>query len=191
MKDETGLVKYYKMSMDTRFIDVHNIKPLPELKVETLQSFGHDHEELIPLIEKIIPLDMFRFEGFCIASFKDVTSQQAIDNIRNIILNRSFDEASQYSHVIDSLSTLIGHNEIKFGLLPVLQVNDKLVFHDGTCLNSALIKAGKEQGVAEMFYLSLASNYFENPRLILFSEISETDESRQVFLTKTCRALMA
>ncbi|MEO5997832.1 MAG: hypothetical protein ABIN89_13900 [Chitinophagaceae bacterium] len=50
--EETGLVRYFKMNIDTRFIDIHMTGPLPELKVETLQSVGHDHDELIPCSKK-------------------------------------------------------------------------------------------------------------------------------------------
>ncbi len=184
IKDEkSGLLRYFRMTIDRRFIEVYHNDPLPELKLETLQSIGHDHHEMIALVEKIIPLSMFRFEGFGIASITEVTSQQSIENIRSIILNRSsFEEGTYYSSVIDSLQALVGSNDVKFGLLPVLQVNDKLVFNDGTCLNSILVKAGKEQGIAEMAYLSLAAHYFKKPRLIFFREITIEDESRQIYL---------
>ncbi len=184
VKDEkSGLLRYFKMNFDRRFIEVYHDAPLPELKLETLQSIGHDHHEMIALVEKIIPLSMFRFEGFGIASITEVTSQQSIENIRSIILNRSsFEEGLYYSSVIDSLKGLVGSDEIKFGIIPVLKVNDKLVFNDATCLNSILIKAGKEQGVAELAYLSLAENYFKKPKLIFFPEITVEDESRQIYL---------
>ncbi|MEO6647482.1 MAG: GAF domain-containing protein [Chitinophagaceae bacterium] len=126
---------------------------------------------------------MFRFEGFGISSIVDITPHHSIENIRSIILNRSsFEEENYYSSVIDSLSTLVGNNDVNFGMLPIIKVNDKLVFHDGTCRNSVLIKVGKEEGVAEMAYLSLASTFFQHPKLVLFREITPKDEDRQVFL---------
>ena len=64
----------------------------------------------------------------------------------------------------------------------MMQVNDKLVFDDGTCLNSKLIAAARDNGVAEAAYMTLANEYLKNPRPIFFREISTEDEARQGYL---------
>jgi hypothetical protein len=76
----------------------------------------------------------------------------------------------------------VGSNDIEFGLLPIMQVNNKLVFDDGTCLNSKLIEVARENGVAETAYMTLANAYFKNPRPIFFREITKEDEARQGYL---------
>jgi hypothetical protein len=181
--EETGRLRYYKLNMDNRFIEIHMKGPLPELSIATLQSAGHDSSGLLQLLEKILPLDLFRFEGFGVNNITEVTSAYSVNNIKNTILNRSsFDEESYYSTVIDSLKTLSGNDNIEFGLLPALKVNNKLVFSDGTCLNSKLIQVTLAYGVAETTYMSMADNYFKNPRLLFFREITSEDETRYTFL---------
>ena len=181
--EETGMTKYYKLNLDTRFIEIYTTSPLPELKVEDFISGNYDHGEALAFLENKLPLDLFRFEGFGIIRVTDITDGYSIENIKNIILNQSsFEEEDYYSSVTDSLKTLAGSNDVEFGLLPVLQVNNKLVFNDGDCLNSKLIHKGQENGTGEMAYMSLANSYFKNPKQVFYREISLDDEERQPYI---------
>ena len=184
LEDETtGLIRYYKLNLDTRFIEIHTSKPLPELKPAEFIPETYDRKDVLAFLEKKLPLENFRFEGFTVVNVTDVTTEYSIENIKNAILNRSsIEEEDYYSSVIHSLKTLIGSNDIEFGLLPVLQVNNKLIFNDPTCLNSKLINVAKEQGMGEMAYMTMATDYFKNPRLIFFREITAEDEARQDYL---------
>lgn len=181
--EETGLVRYYRMNMDTSFIEVHTTAPLKEFKVELLHSQSNDHHDPLPLLEEFMPLDAFRFEGFGVIRITDITADYAIENIKNVLLNKSFFEVQEYyTNVINSLKVLVETNDIEFGLLPVLQVNNKLIFNDSTCLNSKLIRTAREHGIAEMAYMSMAESYFKNPRPLFFRAITPEDESRQIYV---------
>ncbi len=181
--EETGLTKYYRLSLDTRFIEIHTVDPLPELKIEDFRMGTYDHNEAIAFLEKKLPLGLFRFEGFAIATITDVTAEYSIENIKNILLNQSsFEEDNYYEKVTHSLKTLVGNNNIEFGLLPVLEINNKLVFDDGECLNSKLMSIAGESGMGEMAYMNLATDYFQNPKQIFFSEIRLEDEERHHYL---------
>jgi hypothetical protein len=181
--EKTGLTKYYKLNLDTRFIEIQTTEPLPELRIEDFLSGNYDHSEALTFLEKKLPLDMFRFEGFSITSVTDVTAEYSIENIKDIILNQSsFEEDNYYENVIRSLKTLVGSNDIEFGLLPVLEVNNKLIFNDGECLNSKLMSIAQESGMGEMAYMNLATNYFQNPKQIFFAEIRTEDEERHSYL---------
>jgi hypothetical protein len=181
--EETGLTKYFKLNLDTRFIEIHTAQLLPELKIEELHSGTQERKEVLDKLQSLLPLDMFRIEGFGILSVTDVTPEHSIENIKDLILKHSsYEEDKYYSSVINSLKTLVGSNDIEFGLLPIMQVNNKLVFDDNTCLNSKLIEAARENGVAEVAYMTMANEYFKNPRPIFFREITKEDEARQGYL---------
>ncbi|MEO5564681.1 MAG: GAF domain-containing protein, partial [Chitinophagaceae bacterium] len=176
--EETGRLRYYKLNLDTRFVEVTNKQPLPELSLAALQSAGHESEHILPILEKMIPLDIFKFEGFAINNVTDVTAEHAIDNIKNILLNHNtFDDEKYYFEVIDSLKTLAGNNDIEFGVLPALKVNNRLIFADDNCMNSKLILVSKVRGVAESTYMSLVDGYFKAPKLLFYREL--TDEITQ------------
>lgn len=181
--EASGLTKYYKLNLDSRFIEIHTTQPLPELRVEDFRSGTYDLNDALAFLEQKIPLDIFRFEGFGIVNITDVTAEYSIENIKDVIVNRSsFEEENYYSNVIHSLKTLVGSNDVEFGLLPVLKVNDKFVFNDSGCLNSKLIAVAKENGMGEMAYMSLVASYFKDPKLIFFREIMAEDEPGKPFL---------
>lgn len=182
--EKTGLVKYYKLNIDTRFIEVHAKTTLPELKIEEFHSGTYDHNEALTHLEKKLPLNLFRFEGFGIVTISDVTSEYSIENIKNLILKHSsFDgEDEYYNNVIQSLKTLVGTTDVEFGLLPLLKVNQKMVFDADACLKSKLISVAREHGVEEMTYMSLAAEYFKEPKPLFYREITAEDEARKGYL---------
>ncbi len=181
--EETGLVKYFKLNLDPRFIEISTKQPLPVLKLEESHSGTHDRKEILTQLQKKLPLDIFRVEGFGILTITDVTPEYSIESIKDLILRgSSYEEEKYYTEVIRSLKTLVGSNDIEFGLLPLLRVDNKLVFDDGTYLNSKLIDAARENGVAEEAYMSLAYEYLRNPRPVFFREITDEDEKRQGYL---------
>ena len=181
--EKTGLVKYYKINIDTRFIEIKTANQLPELKIEEFHYGTYDHNELLTFLENRLPLNIFRIEGFGIFEIADVTSEHSIEIIKDLILSRSsMGEDEYYSNVIHSLKMLVGTTDAEFGLLPLLRVNNKLVFDDSTCHSSKLINVAKERGVAESAYMTLASDYFKDPRPLFFREISKEDEARKGYL---------
>jgi hypothetical protein len=185
LKDkQTGFLRYYNLNLDTRFVEVSTKEALPELSIAALQAGSHDTISILSMLEEKLPLDIFRFEGFVINTVSEVTAQYSIENIKNTILNRSaVDEDNCYSDVIHSLKTLAGTDDIEFGLLPAIKVNNKLIFNDGDCLKSSkLIEVSRKHGIAEMAYMSMAESYFNNPKVIFYREITPEDEARQMFL---------
>ena len=181
--DKTGLVKYYKLNIDSRFIEIKTMAPLPELKMEEFHYGTYDHGELLAFLEHKLPLDIFRIEGFGIVEIADVTSEYSIEIIKDLILSRSsLGEEEYYSNVTDSLKVLVGTTDAEFGLLPLLRVNSKLVFDDSTFHNSKLINVAKARGVAESAYMTLANDYFKDPKPLFFREISGEDEAKKGYL---------
>lgn len=181
--EQTGLSKYFRLSLDTRFIEIQATAPLPPLKLEDLHPGTYGPDELLNVLEQKLPLDMFRFEGFGIMTVTDVTVEQSIENIKNIILSESlFEDENYYDKVIQSLKALVGRNDVEFGLIPVLQVNNKLIFNDTECTHSKLLSAALESGVGESTYINLASTYFKNPQQLFYRNIDNEDHEKKPYL---------
>jgi len=178
----TGLMKYYRLNFDTRFLDVSAKKEIPALNAEKIQSILHELKPLETLFQ-LLPVTDFVFTGLSVVTMSDVTAQYSIENIKNIIVNKGIIEGdSYYNGIIDSLKSLIQTGDIEFGLLPLLKVNNKLVFNEFVCCHSILISSALKHGIAEDAYLSVAENYFRNPRLLFFKTIEPEDQARQIFL---------
>lgn len=180
---ETGLTKYYKQHLDTRFIKIETKRPVPELNLSVLKSRIQDSRDILPLLQELLPLDMFRFEGFGITNLVEVTPQYALENIKTLLLDHSSaHEDDYYTRFTGSLKSLIGSNEVEFGALPFLQVNGKPVFIDGACLNSVLINSAKEHGTVEKSYSLLAADYAKHPKITFIRDVAEEDENKHEIL---------
>jgi len=179
---ETGLAKYYKINPDTRFTDIVPLKPLPQLDMTLFQSRQTDKDEILAKLHELMPLNMFRFEGFGITNAEDVTSSYALDTIKNLLLSHSDDESENYSKITNALKTLIGSKDIEFGALPFLQINNRLVFKDKACTNSMLVRSTKDFVEMETAYANLTDKYFRNPRVVFYNEISEGDAQKENYL---------
>ena len=180
--EHTGLQKYFRLNFDLRFLNVHPKDKIPELSPEQIQRILHEPAPLQSLF-RLIPPTMFRFEGLSVVTLTDVTEHYAIEDIKNFVFNKGKCTVDEYySGIILSLKTLVNNNDIEFGLLPMLKVNDKLVFNDDTCMHSELINSARNHGIAETAYLTVAENYFKNPKLLFFKTITQADQEKYIYL---------
>lgn len=179
---QTGLMKYIRLNFDMRFLNVIAKSKKPELSSEKIQAILHGLKPLETLFQ-LIPIQTFRFEGMSVLTLTDVTSQFSIENIKNIIVNKNlYSQEDYYNGIITSLNSLLDNSEVEFGMLPLLKVNNRLVFNETTCLHSVLISTAREHGIAEAAYMAVADNYFKSPKLLFFKSISPEDEERQIYL---------
>ncbi|TWF35837.1 hypothetical protein FHW36_108193 [Chitinophaga polysaccharea] len=124
----TGLLQYYAVHINTDFMTVTAKEPLPEIdfvQLYTSMSEGGGFE----VLQQLLPLDMFRFRGFCVVTVTDITAQKAVENIRQVRLSRTaLTGEKSYQQVIQSLKSLLRNSKIEFDLFPFLRVNDEPVF---------------------------------------------------------------
>ncbi|WP_031527469.1 GAF domain-containing protein [Dyadobacter crusticola] len=170
--EKSGLQKFYKLNIDTRFCEVTPKDALPDLDPEWLASVTQDGMDL-PKIMEVLPLSLFRFVGFSVVTLEDVTAQNAVEQIKNTILDRSlFDQNTYFNRVVHSLKMLIGDPQFNFGTMPVLRVNNRLVFNKGTVLFSKLMNAATENNMAEEMYSQMADEYLLDPKPQLIRELT-------------------
>lgn len=157
----SGLFKYYRLHNDARFIDVLYDTPLPDISPEIIyQSVNYVFD--VELLQKILPLSMFRLEGFSIIRMEDVTGEHAIDIIKNAIVKMSdYDNDEMFQIIERALRTLLGHNELSIGILPLFKVNGENVLAKNKNERSILVRKGTEAGVAEKCYLDLGKEYLQ------------------------------
>ena len=178
----TGVPKFYKLDIDTRFVEILPRKGCFPPMTPAIRTRLHEAAS-IEFLKENFPLDLFRFEGFSAIGFTDITWEYAIENIKNTILDRTVCEMDASSDkVIHSLKALAGDNAVEFSLLPFLKVNDKVVFSGDTWYHSILTGPIRQYRDAESAFLSMTAKYLEDPRLVLFETVSESDESRYPFL---------
>src|SRR5436190_4148129 len=168
---ECSLVKYFRVNLDTRFVKATAEQPLPEISPELLH--GNLAEDVVSeALEKKLPLNLFRFSGFSIITITDVTTDYALEKIKDILVN-SHGKADEISNgqVVQSLKSITGSNQLEFTLLPLFRVNNKLVEDIDAYCHSIIFSVGKEQGMDKNFFLPLSDKFIANPTAICFKDL--------------------
>ncbi len=132
---QTGLDRYFRLSPDLRFIDVHTIgKPL-ELSSEDRQTICDNITDL-QVLSGFMPSDKFEFRGFTAMRAVDITESEVISALQTDLIDQeSIFSAGGFRRVLQRLRTLFGRSELMAGI-GALQENRALVIKDG-CPSSA------------------------------------------------------
>jgi len=148
--EETGMMRYYRIRYDRRFVELHAVGKLPPIQdcgvcMNTFRIL--DLEKQLA----VMPLDLFRSEGFALWVAEDITITESIENIKKILLQEQHD-TSIITDLKKAVKVLIGMKDVEVGLTPFLKINDQFVI-DTECAEQSLVceqwKNGDAQSLAE------------------------------------------
>ncbi|GAB3902867.1 hypothetical protein [Mucilaginibacter boryungensis] len=180
---KNGLIKYYRVHNDVRFIDVIAKGKLPEINPEMIEPFLYEGADM-SILKDIIPLDMFRLEGFTVITIHDITAKHSIETIRHALINNTPKTKDLYKNILSALQTLSGNPSVQFGLMPFIRVNNQLVFDPPECKNSMLVRTGKKRGVFTCEFLSFIKDYIQKPEAMFFITLSDKKIAQYPFLKR-------
>ncbi|MHA4895593.1 GAF domain-containing protein [Pedobacter sp. PWIIR3] len=172
----THLLKYYRLNVDTRFLDIKANVELPDYKLSDVKDYIKDERNTLKILSKLIPPEIFSIEGISIITLTDVTSEYALESIKNIVIEHSDSQKGQYpKDIAMALKTLVGTDQVEFGLVPYLKLNGKLQINELSGFTSILIQLAKEQPIDDDNHEELIEDYLINPRTLIFPEISDEE----------------
>jgi hypothetical protein len=183
--ESTGLSGFFRLNVDGRFIEIFSKGPLPDVDPKLFKS-GMTKEEILAWLQKHVPLNGFRFEGISAITVTDITEHYVTESIKSIILNPAYCDTYE-REVTRYLGILSGTNDVSFGLLPLLKVNDQPVFSDASWDRSVLARVAEDP---ENMYLEMAGNFFREPELILYEQLPERQKGEGIILEPIRRAGM-
>ena len=177
----TGMMRYYKLRYDRRFIDIHLLGKLPVIKDcgVCLNTFRiMDMEKQL----QTMPLDLFAAEGFGVWIAEDITTQESIDSLKKILLRQEGCDTRSFDDLKASIHTLVGMSEIEVGLTPFIKLNDQFVL-DTACTNHSLMGKQWKQGDPESMatYRMVIEFLTEHPQPVSFSVLDEQMSSLAPF----------
>lgn len=173
---ETHLLRYYRLNVDTRFLDVKTNARLPEYNLKDVKDYIKDERNTLKILTKLIPPELFSIEGISIVTLTDVTGEYALETVKNLVIHHN--ESQQGLHTKEiamALKTLVGTDQIDFGMVPYIKLNNKLQINELSGFNSILVQLAREQGQREIEYNHLIDDYISSPRTLIFPEISEEE----------------
>ena len=178
----TGLISYYQLNLDNRFVQVQVKGTLPELKYELLETF-FQNEDALDILQQHLPLHLFHFEGFTIVTLIEVTDQMVLSNIRSALLNQDVvPKEDNFQKITQNLKNLTGNVKVDFGLLPFFKINNNIDLDPDCYTQSILLQVGQAHDVAEEIYLSLANQYSQHPKPSFFSDFNPNKTKKHLFL---------
>jgi hypothetical protein len=180
---ETKLPKYYRLIIDTRFLEITANVEMPVYDLNIVKDYIQDETNTIDILTKLIPPEIFTIEGISIVTMVDVTGEYVLESIKNIIIEHH--ESKNVSHskeIATALKTLVGTEKLEFGMLPYTKLNNKLLVNEKSGFYSTLIKLAEEDGWKYEDELNLIEEYLSNPRTMIFPEITEEDQKKYPML---------
>lgn len=176
---KTDLTRHFKLSFDTRFVEVSMHGELPEIDPAVLRTYSLSDKALTHLME-ILPHSKFSLSGFSIINITDVTADFALEEIKNNIVSGVTEhDMVSFPAVVKSLKELAGTNDLEFNILPLYRVNGKLVDDMDEYCHSIIFSVGKLQGLQREICVPIIEKFIANPRVIYFEDLDKQGPSQR------------
>lgn len=137
---ESGLTSFYELKLNAQFVDVTPVNAdfkLPE-------NFVHLPTMGLEELQEIFPLDYFQFEGLMVIDVSDVTPDQIVLEIKNLLLTiNAFSDVAVYDELQQHVQSLIGLKDVQIGITPFFKKNNFYLYTDTHYRNSLLFKNEK------------------------------------------------
>lgn len=179
LNPQTRSPVFYKIQIDTRFLDISYTGDLPDLDTELIESWLLDSEGE-KYLETLLPLSNFQIKGFSILQFTDVTEEHALENLKNIIADHKGDVFNE--EINETLQSLVGRRNLRFGILPFIKLNDRAVYLRESSTNSIMMNAAVRYKVDQDRYHQLVIHYEVSPAIIVHNNISTNKVVKEPFL---------
>ena len=177
MDAKTKLLKYYRLNVDSRFMEISFEGELPELKLQNIREHLWNSGTSLEILGSLLPPEKFKIQGFSVVNLVDVTGEYALESVKNIIIKHHKCQTGFHHHDVEiALKTLVGCADVEFGLTPFLQLNGKLVMNHKTGFESIVARLVKSDASKAALYEQRLNSYIQHPRRVIFPEITEKDQ---------------
>jgi len=128
VKDNRGITKFYKSTYNADFMSLKPLSDPPKLEQKDIAALKANDKD-VDLWKEYFPPLSWEVSGFGIKSFTDVSHEEAIGQIKSILLNQGIDKDSRQSkdNVNSMMSTLLDTPGIRGGFLFYDTINES--FH--------------------------------------------------------------
>lgn len=182
---ETMLDRFMEVELDTRFIDVKVKGELPELPIDLKYGCYQLNDVMaMPELRKLLPLDMFEFEGMVILRIREVTEREVLNIIRDSLLHiNSFSDQTVFTQLQAQVQNLLGIPGVHTAVKPFFRVNNHLVLSELYTTSLAPQKKNEPTPEKLAYVHQAVTNAFKNSqRPLLIPEINEEAVMRYPFL---------
>ena len=135
----TGMIRYYKIRYDSRFIDLKLKGTLPPLKDCAVCMNTFRILDMEKQLDKM-PLDLFEAEGFAVWVAEDVTTTESLELVKKILLREDDFDTNAISDLKKAVKALVGLHDIQVGLMPFVKINKQFVLDEENVAHSLVAR---------------------------------------------------
>lgn len=180
-----GSLSYYRKTFSTKYIKVIETKPSPKLSKEDITELFNNAEDLNLWFETL-PLDNFEFSGFFPFSYRNITQDYVISQLKSDLLDKNtIGSQVGFEKIKKRMRALFENPHIEFGMAVTpdedATLNDELVWN--TIIPRTQLKCDEYRG-------TLYEKAFMEGRIILTSDMQKVEKDKVVeaFLEKGIRS---
>ena len=135
---QSGMMRYYRIKYDRRFIELHlkgTLPPIQDCGV-CMNTF-----RILDLEKQLatMPLQLFEAEGFAVWVAEDVTTTESLDIIKRILLKENCG-TNIIADLKKAVKALVGLSDIEVGIMPFVNINGQVVLDEETSVHSIVAK---------------------------------------------------
>ena len=135
---ETGMLRYYRIRYDARFIDLKLKGELPPIQDCGVCMNTFRILDLEKQLAKM-PLSLFSAEGFALWVAEDITTTASLDVMKEILLRESCGLDSM-KELQSAIKALVGMSHVEVGIMPFVTVNGEIVLDEKASMSSIVSK---------------------------------------------------
>ncbi len=161
--------KYFRLYLDESFIDVQLDGELPPFPRDAITPLNMIRD--MSLLRQLLPLHLFRFEGFLLRRVSDITYEQSVADVKNALIEMHTDETAGYEKLQVAAETLLSHREAEISIIPFVTLNDKFILSGQYACRSILLKRMKKDEEKEQLYNRLGNILKDNGHDLYFENL--------------------
>jgi hypothetical protein len=169
----TGITKHYRTLFNGDFFKVTPLENTPKITSEDINLLLDNFDNIDIWMEKFPP-NSYQFEGFGIMNLFNVTTDQAISNLRENLLKKDDDS---FLGLEKSISNLYGSSTIQFGFSIYNSNNDGLQFKNHKTKKSFIQQEKCSRECQGFFCDGIIDTVFKNKELIAISDMEKYGEN--------------
>ena len=158
----TGMIRYYKIRYDSRFVDLKLKGALPLLKdcAVCMNTF-----RILDLEKQLntMPLNLFEAEGFAVWVAEDVTITESLELLKKILLRENDFDSNAITDLKKAVKALVGLHDIQVGLMPFVKINNQFVLDEENVKHSLAarqwLREGPENCIQFKMYTEFTQEY--------------------------------
>lgn len=177
---ESGFPKHYQATVNSDFVTISSVAELPEIPFDLLKENGDFSKVNWNVLEHVLPLSKFKFEGFIVLTLKDVSMEYEMNKIKELAAVLPNGNQYNFTEKLDfAVRSLLRRSNVLFSILPLFKLNGFPILKSEFSKNSILfnILQTEQHACTRGNIQEFTQAYLKKPYPIVYKIINEISDT--------------